>query len=244
MCPPDRTRDDRSERSADHSAGQTHLEREITRRDVVLAGYEGDIGEIRSGLESPDPSTRAAALGAACRAGFRPLATVCRGVGDPEPEVRRRAAELLATVTEPGSSDSDLSAERALSDLLADPVDDVVERACFAAGELRTTDPAIVARIVEIAGGHDDKLCRESAVAGLGSIGAEAGLDAVLAATDDIAPIRRRATIALAAFDGPRVTEALGRLVDDRDLQVRQIAEDLVSIAEGGDAPDRTDQDS
>jgi uncharacterized membrane protein len=36
--------------------------------------------------------------------------------------------------------------------------------------------------------------------------------------------------LALAAFDGPEVTEALERLAQDRDLQVRQAAEDQLAI--------------
>jgi HEAT repeat protein len=50
---------------------------------------------------------------------------------------------------------------------------------------------------------------------------------AVLAATRDKATVRRRAVLALAAFDGPEVDEALARAATDRDWQVRQAAEDL-----------------
>jgi HEAT repeat protein len=39
--------------------------------------------------------------------------------------------------------------------------------------------------------------------------------------------IRRRAVIALAAFDDPRVEDAWRRCLEDRDWQVRQAAEDL-----------------
>ena len=41
--------------------------------------------------------------------------------------------------------------------------------------------------------------------------------------------MRRRATIALAPFDGPEVDEALARALADRDWQVRQAAEDLTA---------------
>ena len=68
---------------------------------------------------------------------------------------------------------------------------------------------------------------REAAVAALGSVGDKAGLPAVLAATTDKPAIRRRAVVALAAFEGPEVEAALRRAMDDRDWQVRQIAEDL-----------------
>lgn len=104
--------------------------------------------------------------------------------------------------------------------------------------QLATIDPAITARVVaalvDQATGHDDHLCRESAVAALGSIGDPDGLPAVLAGCQDRATVRRRAVLALAAFDDPRATDALTLLVTDRDLQVRQAAEELLAI-EGGE---------
>nr|MDQ3293800.1 HEAT repeat domain-containing protein [Actinomycetota bacterium] len=71
-------------------------------------------------------------------------------------------------------------------------------------------------------------LVREAAVAALGSLGDERGLEAVLAGCHDIATIRRRAVLALAAFDGPAVEAMLRDLSTDRDRQVRQAAEDLL----------------
>ena len=56
---------------------------------------------------------------------------------------------------------------------------------------------------------HGDARCREAAVAALGAIGDPAGLPAVLAALGDKPTVRRRATVALAGFDDPRVTPAL-----------------------------------
>ncbi len=41
--------------------------------------------------------------------------------------------------------------------------------------------------------------------------------------------MRRRAVLALVSYDGPEVDEALNRALDDRDWQVRQAAEDLMS---------------
>jgi HEAT repeat protein len=73
-------------------------------------------------------------------------------------------------------------------------------------------------------------LCREAAVAALGAIGDPVGLPAVLAALDDKPAIRRRAAVALAAFEGPDVDDALRRCLDDRDWQVRQVAEDLLAL--------------
>jgi HEAT repeat protein len=53
-------------------------------------------------------------------------------------------------------------------------------------------------------------------------------LGAVLAALEDKPAIRRRAVVALAAFDGDEVERALARAALDSDWQVRQTAEDLL----------------
>jgi len=65
-------------------------------------------------------------------------------------------------------------------------------------------------------------------VAALGALGDPAGLEAVLAACGDKPAIRRRAVLALAAFDGPQVDEALQAALADKDWQTRQAAEDLL----------------
>jgi len=92
-------------------------------------------------------------------------------------------------------------------------------------------DPETVRALSTAVLEHPDKLVREAAVAALGSLGDPAGLDAVLAANDDVATVRRRAVLALAAFDGPEVERRLGAALDDRDWQVRQGAEDLLDAA-------------
>ena len=77
-------------------------------------------------------------------------------------------------------------------------------------------------------------LVRESAVAALGALADERGLDAILAGTTDKPAIRRRAVLALAPFVGPdharaeEVAAALQRALTDRDWQVRQAAEDVM----------------
>ncbi|MDE3206007.1 MAG: HEAT repeat domain-containing protein [Acidobacteriota bacterium] len=81
-----------------------------------------------------------------------------------------------------------------------------------------------------VAAEHRDPLCREAAVAAIGAIGADqppSGRAAVLAARGDKPAVRRRAVLALAAFDGPDVQAALEAALADRDWQVRQAAEDL-----------------
>ena len=73
---------------------------------------------------------------------------------------------------------------------------------------------------------------REAAVAALGAIGDPSTLAVVLAACDDKPAVRRRAVLALAAFDGPEVEARLRAALTDRDWQVRQAAEDLLGTTE------------
>ena len=59
----------------------------------------------------------------------------------------------------------------------------------------------------------------------MGAIQDERGLRTILRGTDDKPAIRRRAVLALAAFDGPEVDAALARALEDKDWQVRDAAE-------------------
>lgn len=86
----------------------------------------------------------------------------------------------------------------------------------------------VVSRLISTAEVHPDLLVRESAVAALGSIGDPAGLPAVLKALEGKPALRRRAAVALAAFDDPRVDNALRECLTDRDWQVREVAEELL----------------
>lgn len=189
------------------------------RRAVVLAGHAGDEAAARTGLADPDPSVRAAALGALERLGRLSPAELGVGLEDPDPAVRRRACEAAARV--PG--DRPPSLRPALAD--EDPT--VVEVAAWACGEREPAEPGIVGVLAALATDDHDALVREAAVAALGSLGDEAGLPAILAATRDKATVRRRAVLALAPFDGPEVDAALEEARGDRDWQVRQAAEDL-----------------
>jgi HEAT repeat protein len=161
---------------------------------------------------------RAAALSALARLGAATEVDRKIAAADPSPVVRRTVAELAVQL---GLTDC--------ARLLDDPDPGVVEAACFAAGEIG--DRAVVDRLATIARGHDDPLCRESAVAALGAIGAPEGLDAVIEALSDRPEVRRRAVVALSAYEGPRVTEALESRLTDRDWQVRQAAEDVLGIS-------------
>lgn len=189
------------------------------RRAVVLAGHDGHEGVARDGLGDDDPTVRAAAIGALERLGRLSADDLGTALHDTDPGVRRRACEAAAG--RPGDQPPSLLGA------LADPDASVVEVAAWACGERQPAEPGVVEVLAGLATGHDDALVREAAVAALGSIGDEAGLPAILAATGDKATVRRRAVIALAPFEGPEVEAALTRARDDRDWQVRQAAEDL-----------------
>ncbi len=188
-------------------------------RAAAIAGHVGDAATARSLAAGPHPDVRAAALGALVRLDDPEVGpAVLAGLTDPSPGVRRRAAELAATVP--------AVPVPALLEALDDPEPLVAEAACFALGERE--DPSAVDALAATAGAHGDPLVREAAVAALGAIGDERGLPAVLAATCDKPAVRRRAVLALAPFDGPDVERALQRARNDRDWQVRQAAEDLL----------------
>jgi HEAT repeat protein len=210
------------------------IEPEVARRrEAALAGHTGDPAAARRLLHDPDPGVRATALGALRRLDRAGPDDLVSGLRDPDPGVRRRACELSVTAT--GATATAESAPvapavaRALARLLDDPEPTVVEAAAWACGELGPGGTGMVDRLAELATGHDDALCREAAVAALGAIGDPAGLPAVLRATGDRATVRRRAVLALAPFDGPEVDRALERARTDRDRQVRQAAEDLLT---------------
>ena len=75
---------------------------------------------------------------------------------------------------------------------------------------------------------HDDALVREAAVAALGAIGDPTSLPMVLVACDDKPAVRRRAVLALAAFEGKAVEARLRLALEDRDWQTRTAAEQLL----------------
>ena len=161
---------------------------------------------------------RATALGALARMGRLSGGALLAALDHPDPRLRRRAAELAA-----GCAEVDLVP------VLDDPDPFVAEAAAWALGERPDHDERVVGALAAVAHEHGDPLCREAAVAALGALEDERGLPAILAATTDKPAVRRRAVIALAPFEGPEVDAALHRALDDRDWQVRQAAEDLLT---------------
>lgn len=205
-------------------ADRTLADHLVRRRSAALAGHQGDVPTARALLTDPDPGVRATALGALVRCDALTPADLRAALADPERAVRRRAAEEAARVLH-GDTSIDTAVLRRLDD--ADPT--VIETAAFACGERLPAPAGAVERLSRLTRDHDDALCREAAVAALGAIGDPAGLPAILDATHDKATVRRRATIALAPFEGPEVEDALARGLTDRDWQVRQAAEDLTT---------------
>lgn len=188
------------------------------RRRAAIAGHTGDASAARSLLTDPAPAVRATALGALARAGALADDEIRQALADNDPGVRRRAAAEARS--------------RPAVDLMAlledeDPL--VIEAAAWSLGERGTATAATVEKLADVAGHHPDPLAREAAVAALGALGDQAGLPAILGATSDKPAIRRRAVLALAAFEGADVDEALQRALGDRDWQVRQAAEDLLN---------------
>ncbi len=199
--------------------------------DVVAAGHRGDAGTARRALGSEDPRLREVALGALSRTGDLDPETLERVLcEDPDAGVRRRACDLAAKFP---SSRSLLSMVIAA---LADPDALVVEAACWALGE---SPYAPVEALVRTARAHPDARAREAAIAAIGSIGDPRGLPAVLDALGDRPTVRRRAVVALAAFEGEEVQAALESAVTDRDWQVREAAEILL---DGGERDPQREQ--
>lgn len=187
--------------------------------DVALAGHRGDATAAREGLAAADGRTRSVALGALARLGRLTAGDLEAALADPDPSVRRRAAEEIGRHPDGGAV--------GLVTALADRDPTVVEAVAWALGERLPVEAGTVAALAAVATDHEDPLCREAAVAALGALGDAEGLPAILAAVTDKPAVRRRAVIALAPFEGEAVDAALQRALEDRDRQVRQAAEDL-----------------
>ncbi|HEY5024916.1 MAG TPA: HEAT repeat domain-containing protein [Acidimicrobiales bacterium] len=196
-------------------------------RDAVVAGHTGDLETASRLVGDPDPAVRAAALGALDRMGSLATATLLDAMADRDPAVRRRGCALAGRALARGGGGGIVDA---LAGALASDRDpSVVECAAWALGEAGSKcGPRQVESLELVVRTHVDPLCREAAVAALGAIGDGGALDTVLVALKDKPAVRRRAAIALAAFDDPRVDMALRGCLEDRDWQVRQAAEDLL----------------
>jgi HEAT repeat protein len=171
-----------------------------------------------------DARVRAVALGALVRAAPHRTSVITWRIAacDDDPNVRRRAAELAPLL---GAA----VPAHALLTLLADGAPLVAEAAAFALGERAGVGPRAVRALSRAATTHTDPLVREAAVAALGALGDPSALAVVLSACDDKPAVRRRAVLALAAFNGEEVEARLRHALTDHDWQVRQAAEDLLA---------------
>ncbi len=196
-------------------------------RDAVVAGHTGDLETALRLVGADDPAVRGAALGALDRMGALEGERLIDALADPDPAVRRRACALAGRGLAAG--DARVAPEALLGALESDRDASVVEGAAWALGEAGSRCGRREVDALElVVRTHADPLCREAAVAALGAVGEARALDTVLVALADKPAVRRRAAIALAAFDDPRVDVALRACLEDRDWQVRQAAEDLL----------------
>ena len=174
---------------------------------------------LRTHLRGPLPRHRILALRGVVRQRLVNSDDWKSALRDPVVEVRREALNQIAHVEIEGDVYADLVHCLDDEDAL------VVDGAVFALGEHLYV--AAVERMCVIATSHDDARCRESAVAALGAIGDDRARPAILGALDDKPPVRRRAIVALANFEGPDIDEALERASQDRDWQVRAAVNQL-----------------
>jgi HEAT repeat protein len=188
--------------------------------DVLSAGHNGDEPTARTGLVDSAPHIRAGALEALQRLGALSDSDLIAAMDDDATEVRRRCGELLSRTFRPALRAS-------LATALHDPEPDVVEAAATALGEDSDIDDETLDLLHNLTANHDDPLCRESAIAALGSLGKTRSLDHILAAMADKPNVRRRAVLALTPYDDPRADQAMNDALEDKDRQVRTLAAEL-----------------
>ncbi|MEM9466760.1 MAG: HEAT repeat domain-containing protein [Actinomycetota bacterium] len=194
------------------------------RRAAARAGFTGDTGLARAALTDAEADVRIAGLRSLDRLDHLDDPVLTAALADPVAAVRVAALELAAPRATPS-----------IVHLLDDPDPTVVEQAAWACGEREADPEPPIGRLSSLAVDHDDALVREAAVAALGALGDDAGLPAVLAATSDKPAVRRRAVLALAAFDGPEVDAAWAKARSDHDHQVRDAVDELLGPVEPDD---------
>lgn len=187
---------------------------------VIEAGFTGDEDTARRFLDHTDGHIRASALRSLARMHSLTHTDIISALVDNDAEVRRTAVECAVEYE-----------DVPVHQLLDDPDVFVAEMTAWCLGERNATTDEIDALIAATTG-HPEAVVREASAAALGSIGNDRGLDAILQACTDKATVRRRAVLALAPFDDPRVDAALAIALEDRDWQVRQNAEILTSPRE------------
>ena len=149
----------------------------LDRRAVALAGHTGDVATAEQGLGARR-STRAGDRDRRCSTVSACSATSAWRRCSPTPTPPSATAPCELAAKRPGVD---------LRVPLADPEASVAEVAAWACGEHEAVPDDVLVTLVELAGGHGsggDPLVREAAVAALGAIGDDRGLDAILTAYD------------------------------------------------------------
>lgn len=184
---------------------------------VIAAGFSNDFETARDHLDHNDSLVRASALRALHRMNQLVSSNLVSALSDIDSEVRRTAVECAVKFPDVGVH------------LFLDDEDVfVAEMAAWCLGERQVSDDEINA-LIHATTNHQESVVREACAAALGSIGDQRGLQAILIACSDKPAVRRRAILALAPFDGDEVDQALQTALTDRDWQVRQNAEILIS---------------
>lgn len=199
---------------------------DVTLVGLTLAIHRNELDTVEAAFASDEPDLRELALSGLNKMGALTPRHIALALTDPDKAVRHRLARIGAT---------DVRVD--LLRLLDDPDYAVAETAAWAIGERATVDESVgesinqseMQALITGSAAHPHPLVRESCVAALGSIGDPRGLPAILHACNDKPAIRRRAIMSLAPFTGPEVDAALRSALTDRDWQVRQTAEDLLS---------------
>jgi hypothetical protein len=188
-------------------------------------------GDPRPHLTHPNPTIRRLAVAACIRLGPGAMSELAALAGsDPDEDVRAEAVEVLGGMG--------TAAFTAVWECRDDSSGRVVEAVATALGEI--TNTAAVPWLIETVDTHTATQVREAAVAALGAIGDGRALPTLLEAVQTGKPqIRRRAVVALTAFDGPEVETALTAARLDRNPMVREVAEMLLGRA----APEAADGD-
>ncbi len=193
------------------------------RISAALAGHRGDTSQARALLVDPDPTTRRVALGALERLKELTAAELRVALDDSNVSVRRRALEISAQ-----------RPDVEIASYLYDSDASVADMAAFSLGEREEIDA--VEGLREMASGHSDELCRETAVAALGALATTTGADrptiliCLLEAMNDRAQVRRRAVLGLFQFEESEARQAVESALSDKDRQVRAVASELLGV--------------
>ena len=178
---------------------------------------EQSIALVDDAVSSPEPALRATALSALSTQGRLDAGRLATALGDADPSVRRRAAQL--------SFGPRLRDEPSVTAALLSALDDedvfVAVAVLVALGE--RADATALEAVTAVAASSTEPLVVEEAVATLGALGDEASIDVIAELLSTAKPaLRRRIVAAIGAFSGPKVEAMLVQLEGDRDWQVRQ----------------------